>query len=83
MSYIRPEMTDDKKRFYTEYPYLYKTLYPDESLGSGPKRLRQIIHNNSTVVVVIQESGSLYLNGSSYIKEMTVAQDFVGDVPVG
>ena len=83
LSYIRPEMTDDKKRFYTEYPDLYKTLYPNESLGSGPKRLRQIIHNNSTVVVVIQESGALYLNGSSYIKEMTVAQDFVGDVPVG
>ncbi len=88
VSYIRPEYeindNEEKVRKFTAFPHLYQQFSPDDPLGNGPAKIRQVLGSSNTKLLVIQQSGSVYLNGESYVKELDFRQEFVGgDYPAG
>lgn len=78
ISLIRPEyetIEGQKTRIYTSFIDLFKD---SELLGYKPMKIRQQLTSGGSIVLVIQESGAIWLNGSSFTKEVLLADEFVG-----
>jgi hypothetical protein len=89
LSYVRPDRVvpgdPGSERVYVPYLDLYGRLFPDESLGSGPIAVRQAfsLRGSQSIFYVIQENESAGFDGVSYAREIRLAQEFIGGVPVG
>jgi hypothetical protein len=89
LAFVRPDraMPGDatSQRSYVPYFNLYSSLFPGESLGSGPIAIRQAfsMRGIGEVFYVLQENESACLNGVSYQKEIKLSQEFVGGQPAG
>jgi hypothetical protein len=89
LTYIRPDRSvpgdANSERVYVPYIDLYGRLFPGESLGSGPIALRQAFSMRGTqsVFYVMQENESTCFNGVSYVREIRLAQEFIGGLPAG
>lgn len=65
-----------KKRVYTEFKDVYHTLWGSKTpLGTGPIAVRQAL-NNSSSMMVIQNSGTFSLNGDSWEKTVDLNREF-------
>lgn len=88
ISLIRPEYKETtnpdgqkiKTRFYVPLIDVYATLQ-NEPLGTGPLQIRQLLNSNGNILLVMQESGSVYLNGGNHEKEMLLEKEFAGGMP--
>lgn len=85
LGFIRPvKATGQIERSYEPYPDLYATLHPGDPLGSGPVSLGQIFNSNSSRLSVLQEEGSVYLDGDYYEKDIPLNMEFIGgEYPAG
>jgi hypothetical protein len=90
LTYVRPDRSVPgdvtSERVYVPYVDLYGQLFPGESLGSGPIAVRQAFSQFGSppvVFYVIQENESACFDGISYAREIRLAQEFIGGVPVG
>lgn len=84
LSMLRPGYTTAGKRMYDVFPSLYDMLNPRDLLGSQPQQLRQVLNETAGILLVIQRSGSVYLNGTSFGKEIRQDMEFFGDrTPAG
>ena len=82
LSYIRPEYkkeNEEEKRVYVPYLDFFKGR---QTLGTGPVKLRTL-YNSSSLLLVIQESGAVWLNGNSLDKEVFLKDEFVGSGVTG
>jgi hypothetical protein len=90
LSYIRPDRSVEgdvtSERVYTPYVDIHGRLFPGESLGNGPRALRQLLGSSSSVgsaFYILQQNESVCLNGLSYKKEIFLSQEFLGGAPAG
>lgn len=83
LSYIRPgyeNREDVTKRIYSTFLDIYNQLYPNEYLGNEPYCLKQVMNMSESAVLILQNNNSLYLDGSTYQKIMTMDKEFIGEV---
>ncbi len=79
LSFILPDYnmaTNPKTRIFSEYKDLYNNLFKDAPLGTGPIAVRQTLTSSKSTIMVLQNSGSLSLNGESWEKTVDLKSEF-------
>lgn len=65
---------------FKSYPDIFANMYPGESLGSGPIKLRSHCLAKTDQVLVIQENGgNVELDGASFRKVSELGMEFIGE----
>lgn len=72
-------------RLYTQFHDIYHNLYGANSpLGAGPKSLHLLLNNESSSLMVAQQSRVISLNGMTFEVEVPLDDEFVGQAyPAG